>query len=126
MDTPKPKHDVMHETAVLIIRYRFVIMLLFIAAAVFCGLSLGKVKVSSELTIFLSEKTETRRGLHIMEDSFITYASEDVMVANVTAETAQELADAIADFDGVSSVTFDRTAAHYADASARLVDHDSA
>ncbi len=120
MDTPKPKRDIMHETAVLIIRYRFVIMLLFVAAAVFCGLSLGKVKVSSELTIFLSEKTETRRGLHIMEDSFITYASEDVMVANVTAEKAQELADAIADFDAVSSVTFDRTPAHYANASARL------
>ena len=74
MEAQKPKRDVMHDIAVLIIRYRFVIMLLFVAAAVYCGLSLGKVKVSSELTIFLSEQTETRRGLHIMEDSFIISA----------------------------------------------------
>ena len=116
----KNRDEIMHSIAALIVRYRFVIMLLFIAAAIYCGLSLGRVKVSSELTIFLPETTETRRGLHIMEDSFITYASEDVMVANVTLDKAQELADAIAEFPMVSGVVFDATPAHYAHASARL------
>ena len=116
----KSRDEIMHSIAALIVRYRFVIMLLFIAAAIYCGLSLGRVKVSSELTIFLPETTETRRGLHIMEDSFITYASEDVMVANVTLDKAQELADAIAEFPMVSGVSFDSTPAHYAHASARL------
>lgn len=114
------KRDIMHAVAAQIVRGRFIIMLLFIVAAVYCGLSLGRVKVSSELTIFLPPETETRRGLQIMEDSFVTLATEDVMIANVTAETAQKLADEIAEFPMVSGVTFDRTAAHYAGASARL------
>lgn len=114
------KRDIMHGIAALIVRYRFVIMLLFIAAAVYCGLSLGRVKVSSELTVFLPPETETRRGLRVMEDSFVTYASEDVMVANVTLDTAQRLADEIAQFPTVSGVSFDATPAHYAGAAARL------
>ncbi len=116
----REKQDIMHLIAGLIVRYRFVIMLLFIAAAVYAGLSIGRVQVSSELTIFLPEETETRRGIHIMEDSFVTYATEDVMVANVTLDKAQELADAIAAFPMVGSVVFDDTPAHYAHASARL------
>ena len=116
----KSRDEIMHGIAALIVRYRFVIMLLFIVAAIYSGLSIGRVKLSSELTAFLPEQTETRRGLHIMEDSFLTYATEDVMVANVTLDKAQELADAIADFDMVSGVSFDATPAHYASASARL------
>ena len=116
----KSKNEIMHGIAEFIVRYRFLIMLLFIVAAVYAGLSLGRVKVSSELTIFLPEETETRRGLHIMEDSFITYATEDVMVANVTLDKAQELADEIADFDMVGAVVFDETPAHYASSSARI------
>ena len=120
METKREKTDIMHAVAGLIVRYRFVIMLLFIVAAVYAGLSLGRVRLNSELTAFLPEQTETRRGLHIMEDSFVTYASEDVMVANVSLETAQALADAIADFPAVSGVAFDSTPAHYAKASALL------
>lgn len=116
----KSKRDIMHLAAEQIVRWRFVIMLLFIVAAVYAALSIGRVKVNSELTAFLSEDTETRQGLHIMEESFITYAGEDVMVANVTWDKARELADAIADFDMVSGVAFDDSPAHYARSSARL------
>ena len=53
----KSKNEIMHGIAEFIVRYRFLIMLLFIVAAVYAGLSLGRVKVSSELTIFLPEET---------------------------------------------------------------------
>ena len=120
MQKPENKRDIMHLAAEQIVRWRFVIMLLFIVAAVYAALSIGRVKVNSELTAFLAEDTETRQGLSIMEDSFITYATEDVMVANVTLDTAWTLADAIADFDMVSGVAFDDSPAHYARSSARL------
>ena len=42
------------------------------------------------------------------------------MVANVTLDKAQELADEIADFDMVGAVVFDETPAHYASSSARI------
>ena len=70
-------------------------MLLFIAAAIYCGLSLSRVKVNSDLTFFLAADTETRRGITIMEEDFVTCASEDVMVANLTYERAEALAGEI-------------------------------
>ena len=112
--------DMMHQIASAVVRWRFVIMLLFLAAAVYCALSIGKVQVSSDLTMFLGPETETRRGLTIMEEEFISYASENIMVANVTCERAEALADEIRELDGVADVSFDNTPAHYNRAAALL------
>ena len=108
----------MHSIAALIVRLRYIFLLLFIAAAVYCILSVGRVKINSDFTAFLPRTTETRQGLTIMEDEFITYASEDVMIANITYETAEKLAAVIEAFDMVSSVSFDDSRMHYANASA--------
>ena len=112
--------DMMHQIASAVVRWRFVIMLLFLAAAVYCALSIGKVQGSSDLTMFLGPETETRRGLTIMEEEFISYASENIMVANVTCERAEALADEIRELDGVADVSFDNTPAHYNRAAALL------
>ncbi|MBO5556583.1 MAG: MMPL family transporter [Oscillospiraceae bacterium] len=108
----------LHRIAAAIIRWRYVILLLFLAAAVYCGLSLDRVRVNSDLTVFLASDTETRRGLTIMENNFVTYASEDVMVANVTYAMAEDLAEEIRGLDHVFSVAFDDSPSHYARASA--------
>ncbi len=118
--TGKGKRDPMHAVAAAIVRYRFFIILLFLLAAVYCALSLGRVKVNSDLTAFLSPETETRQGLTVMEEEFLTYASENIMIANVTWQRAEELKETIEDFEGVASVAFDETAAHYTSASALL------
>ena len=121
MTQPKTeKPDIMHQIAAAIVSWRYVILLLFLGAAVYCGLSIGRVQLSSDLTAFLPAETETRRGLTIMEEEFITYASEDIMVANVTYETAHSLADRIGELSHVASVSFDDTLSHYASASALL------
>ena len=114
------KKDMMHWIASAVVRWRFVIMLLFLAAAVYCALSIGKVHVSSDLTMFLGPETETRRGLTIMEEEFISYASENIMVANITFERAEALAKEIRTLDGVADVSFDDTPAHYNRAAALL------
>lgn len=118
--TGKGKRDPMHAVAAAIVRYRFFIILLFLLAAVYCALSLGRVKVNSDLTAFLSPETETRQGLTVMEEEFLTYASENIMIANVTWQRAEELKETIESFEGVASVAFDETAAHYTSASALL------
>ena len=119
-ETGTEKKDIMHVIAAAVVRWRFVIMLLFLVAAVYCALSLGKVKVSSDLTVFLAPETETRRGLTIMEEEFTTYASENVMVSNITYERAEALAERIRALEGVADVGFDDTPAHYTRASALL------
>ena len=108
----------MHLTAAAIVRWRGLFMLLFVAAAIYCGLSLSRVKVNSDLTFFLSPKTETRRGLTIMEEDFVTCASEDVMVANLTFERAETLAEEIRGYEHVFSVGFDSSDAHFTSSAA--------
>ena len=114
------KQDTMHMIAAAIVRNRFLILLLFIAAAVYCALSVGKVRLNSDLIAFLPPETETRRGLDVMEAEFKTYASENIMVANVTYETGEALAEAARAIEHVANVEYDNTAAHYANASALL------
>ena len=114
------KPDIMHQIAAAIVSGRFVLILLFLAAGVYCALSIGRVRVNSDLTFFLPAETETRRGLTVMEENFLTYASEDVMVSNVTCEMAEGLAEQIRALDHVFSVSFDDSEAHYTHASALL------
>ena len=110
--------DLMHRIAAAIVQWRGLLMLLFLLAAAYCVLGLSRVKVNSDLTFFLAADTETRRGITIMENDFVTYAAEDVMVANLTYERAEALSETIRGVDRVFSVGFDDTDAHYANASA--------
>lgn len=110
--------DVMHRIAAFIVDKRVIFYLLFAAVCVYCALSVGKVRLNSDLTAFLSEETETRRGLEIMEDEFITYATANVMVSNVTYELGERLADEIAAMDAVTDVAFDGSRAHFVHAAA--------
>ena len=103
----KPKQDIMHTLASAIVRYRFLIMVLFLAAAVFCATSISKVKVNEDITAFLPDETETRQGLTIMENEFITYASANVMISNITYDRAEKIAEEIKQRDHVSDVTID-------------------
>ena len=92
--------------------------LVFIAAVLFSAASINKVQVNNDITSYLPPETETRRGLTIMEEEFITLGSANVMVSNVSYDTAQELADQLAAVPGVSQVVFDDTQAHYKDSAA--------
>ena len=116
----RPKKNVMKEVAAAIVRSRFLIMALFLLAGIYCAMSVGKVQVNDDITAFLPETTETRRGLTIMEEEFITYASADIMVSNITYEKAEEIADDLLEFDHVASVTLDDTATHYVNSAALL------
>ena len=118
--TKAAKQDIMHSVSSGIVQGRYGILLVFLAAAIYCALSVGRVRVNSDLTAFLPPDTETRRGLTIMQEEFITYPSQSVMVANITYEQADLLRQEIEELPGVGSVAFDDTAAHYTSASALL------
>ena len=118
--TESKRDTLMRAVASAIVRWRGLFMLLFLLAAVYCVLGLSRVKVNSDLTFFLAPDTETRRGITIMEENFQTFASEDVMVANLTYERAGELAETIRGYEHVFAVSFDSSPAHYARSAALL------
>ena len=110
----------MKKIASFIVDKRNLFFLLYIVALVFSLFSRNWVEVENDITTYLPEDTETRQGLTVMNDNFITYGSARVMITNVTSTRAQALADQISDLEGVSRVTFDDTQDHYRDTAALL------
>ena len=104
--------------ATFIVDKRNLFFLLYIFAMIFSIFSMNWVKVENDVTVYLPEDTETRQGLVAMNENFVTFGTAQVMVSNITFETAEEIYDQLADIEGVDMVTFDGTAAHYANASA--------
>ena len=104
--------------AAFIVDKRNLIFLLYVFAFIFCIFSRGWVKVENDVTVYLPEDTETRQGLVAMSENFATFGTAQVMVSNVSFQTAQALAEELADIEGLSMVTFDDTLDHYRDASA--------
>ena len=103
-----------------IVDKRAIIMIAFLAACVYCALSVGRVRVNNDITSFLPPDTDTRRGLTIMENEFTTYASANVMLANTTYERASAAAEKIETLEHVTGVTFDNSPAHFVDSAALL------
>lgn len=104
--------------ATFIVDKRNLFFLLYIFAFIFCLFSMNWVQVENDVTTYLSDDTETRQGLVAMNENFVTFGTAQVMVSNITYETAEEIYDIIVAIEGVDMVTFDATADHYTNASA--------
>ena len=116
----KEENGGMKKVAAFIVDKRNLFFLLYLVALVFSLFSRNWVEVENDITTYLPDDTETRQGLTVMNDNFVTYGSARVMIANITPANAQALADQIKDIDGVSRVTFDNTQDHYRGASALI------
>lgn len=104
-----PDSNFMTKLATFIVDKKTLFFLLYIFAVIFCAFSSGWVNVENDVTTYLPEDTETRQGIVAMNDNFTTFATAQIMVSNVTYETADELSQQIADVEGGSMVTFDDT-----------------
>lgn len=101
-----------------IVDKRNLFFLLYIFALIFCVFSMSWVQVENDVTTYLPKDTETRLGIEAMNENFVTTGSAQIMVSNITVQTAHQIADTISAVDGVTMVTFDETKDHYTDASA--------
>ena len=110
----------MKKVAAFIVDKRNLFFLIYAVALVFSLFSRNWVEVENDITTYLPDDTETRQGLTVMNDNFVTYGSARVMLSNVTQERAQNIADDLLEVEGVSRVTFDDTEDHYRSASALL------
>jgi len=107
------KQNPIQRLAALIVDKRKAFYLLYIGLAIFSVFSSGWVEVNDDLTSYLPAETETRRGLTIMEDEFVTFGTNRVMVDNISYAQAEALAKKLEALEGVKSVEFDDTEGHY-------------
>ncbi len=103
-----------------IVDKRNLFFLIFALLAVFSAFAKNWVHVENSLSYYLPETTETKRGLDLMEEEFVTNGSCTFMVANVSFEQGERLARSIRDMDGVFSVDYEDTAEYYNNASAKF------
>lgn len=115
MEDDKKGNSLMIKLATLIVDKRKGFYLIFILLIAYSVLSMNKVKVNNDLTTYLSEDTETRQGMDLMDSQFITYGTARVMVCNVTFQQAQKLADQIERMNGISMLDFEDTEEYYHD-----------
>ena len=111
--TDKPSF--MTRAAGFIVEKNKLFLLLFIALMLFSAVAVGWVQVENDITVYLPESTEARRGLSIMAEQFTSYGTAQIMVENLTEKEAQALADRLATVSGVMQVDFDLTEEHYRD-----------
>ena len=91
----KDKEDgsFMLKVATFIVDRRNLFFLLFGIALIFSVVSMKWVKVENAMSAYLPDTTETRQGLDLMEEQFITYGTAKVMVTNIPYGEAEKIAE---------------------------------
>lgn len=105
----------------VIVDRRNLLFLFYIIAIIFSLFSMGWVDVENDIVHYLADDSKTRRGLTVMSEEFTTFGTADIMISNITYGHAREVADQIAEVDGVAQVVFENTEDHYRNASALFV-----
>lgn len=113
MENEENKTSFMLKVSTFIVDKRNLFFLVYIILMMFCLVSKNWVKVENALSAYLPETTETRQGLNLMEDQFITYGTAKFMVTNISYEEAEKLSEEIEKMDSVAMLTFDNTTEHY-------------
>lgn len=103
-----------------IVDKRNLFFLIFVLLAIFSVFSKNWVHVENSLSYYLPETTETKKGIDLMAEEFVTYGKCTFMVANVSYEQGERLARSIRDMEGVFSVDYKDTAEYYNNGSAKL------
>ena len=87
------KKGFMYRLAEFIVDRRNIIFAIVIVGIIFSVFSMGWVNVENDLTAFLPEDSGSKKGVEIMNEEFVTYGMAQVMIANVTLEEAEEIAE---------------------------------
>ncbi|MDD6564041.1 MAG: MMPL family transporter [Clostridiales bacterium] len=118
MSKSSEKLSPLEKIAAFIVDRRKGFYLIYILLIIFSLFSTNWVSVNNELTDYLSEETETRQGLSLMENEFVTYATAEIMIDNISYADAEVLCNELKAINGIKDIAFDSTDNHYVNASA--------
>ena len=89
-----------------IVDKRNLFFLIYAILMIFSFFSQKWVSVENDLAAYLSEDTETRRTMDMMEEEYTTFGSAKVMVSNITLREAFGIYETISASPGVAEVEF--------------------
>ncbi len=114
----KSGNNFMLKICAFIVDKRNLFFLIYVIASIFSVIASGWVSVENNLSEYLPATSETRQGLDIMEEQFITYGTVKAMVANVSYDQGKLIKEQLEEMDGIFSVEFDDSDKFYNNGSA--------
>ena len=100
------KEDPMMKLAAFIVDKRNLFFLILIIGLIFSAFSTGWIQVENSLPEYLPANSESRQGLDIMADQFITYGTASVLVENISLSRAETLYEELCQINGVQSIVY--------------------
>lgn len=113
MQSETKKPTIVERAAAFIVDRRKGFYLVYILLIIFSLFSSGWVSVNNDITDYLPDDTETRKGLSLMDEEFVTYATADIMVDNISYDDAENLFEELENIAGIKEVAFDNSDSHY-------------
>lgn len=98
--------NMMMKLAAFIVDKRNLFFLILIIGLIFSAFSSNWVQVENSLPEYLPDDSESRQGLDVMAEQFITYGTASVMVENVSMNRASDIYDELCDIEGVQSIVY--------------------
>ncbi|MCR5301897.1 MAG: MMPL family transporter [Lachnospiraceae bacterium] len=120
-DDEKKGSGFITKACAFIVDKRSLFFLLFILMSIFSAFAKGWVHVENSLPYYLPETTETKKGINLMAEEFVTYGKSTFMVANVSYEQGERMKRNISEMNGVFSVDYEDSAKFYNNGSAKFV-----
>ena len=107
------QNKLMTRIASYIVDRRTMILIIFAALAAASIYTSTLVVTNDSLEHFLPADTETRLGLDIMDEEFVTYDTAQIVVRNISLDQAERILGMIEDVGQVKEVEFDDGPEHY-------------
>ncbi len=101
----------MRKVTDFIVNKRNIILVLFIILSIVSVILSNKVNINDDITKYLPDTSETRKGMDIMENDFkeIKSSSLKVMFKGLKEDHKKEILEYLENVEGVSSVDYDET-----------------
>ena len=92
---------------------KYIVIFLFVIACILSLIFMGKVAINYNISDYLDDSTETKISLNIIEDEFGLTGDVQVMIEDISVETAKQVKQTLKGVDNVLTVNFNENSTDY-------------
>ncbi len=101
---------------------KYAVIVLFLIATILSLIFTSKVAINYNISDYLDDSTETKISLQILQDEFSMTCDVQVMIEDISIETAKQVKNTLKGIDNVLTVNFDQySTSYYKDGDALFV-----
>lgn len=117
----KKNNKILVKIGDFIVNYRYLFLIIFLILIIICAININNVSVNYDITSYLGDETETKKGIKLMEEEFGALNEIQVMLTDISYEDALNIKENISSIKNVTSVSFDSSENYFKDENALFV-----